>query len=122
MAIYWESATEDIRERVGDPLLRVEVDKETGEYVVLKWFKSYRDFEEQMRFKFWDPALVERTLIAGRPERFDGKAFKYNREAMRTKVEAMQRAKAREVGEAFGEDLFQASNHGVIYSTTQRTR
>lgn len=122
MGIYWESATEDIRERVQDPLLRVEVDKNTGEYVVLKWFRRYQDFEEQMRFKFWDPALVEKTLIAGRPERFDAKAFKYNREAMKAKIEAMQRAKVRDIGRAMGEDIFQTTDHATIYSSAQRTR
>jgi hypothetical protein len=122
MDIYWESATEEIQERTGDKLLRVEVDKDTGEYVILKYFRSYQGFEEQMRFKFWDPGFVEKVLLEGRPERFNSKAFKYNRAAMRAKAEALQRHRRRDIGRAMGEDLYQASEHGTIYSSEQRTR
>jgi hypothetical protein len=123
MGAYWENATKEIQERAGDPLLRVEYDAGAAEpYVVLKWFRSYQDFEEQMRFKTWDPALVEKTLKSGRPDLFNPKTFKYNRRAMKARYEAERFAKLHDVTHAMAEDIAQTTDSATIYSSAQRTR
>ncbi len=123
MREVWESATQEIKERANDPLLRVEIEHGAKEpYVITKFFRSLQDYEEQMRFAFWDPGLVEKALISGRPEVYTSPGYRYNQEKMKARVSAEQRAKMHEYSEAMAEDIYQASDHGTIISSAQRTR
>ncbi len=134
MGEYWENATMEIREKLEDPLLKVEVEAtykknpETGlyerkhKYEILKWFESgdyirFMDGGElvtlvystgwwayQMGFDAWD-GRVEKAMIAGR---LKGRREEIKRRELE-EVERQRREESEEagaIGREMGHDLY----------------
>lgn len=141
---YWESATKEIRERLEDPLLKVEVDVEYDKnpatglyerkhcYKVLKWFREAETVQLvidgspmtlvydtgwwacQMSFDAWD-GRVEKRMIAGR---LRGRLAEI-RAKEKARIEQHKKQKSDEagaIGRDLGHDLYHKW-HPKIYST-----
>lgn len=145
MGEYWESATMEIRERLEDPLLKVEVEIEYERnpetdlyerkcrYEVLKWFREHDYIQTvidgglvvlvydtgwwafQMGFDAWD-GRVEKAMIAGR---LNKERLKEIRAQGKARVEQFKKRKSDEagaIGRELGHDIYHKF-HPRIYST-----
>lgn len=142
MGEYWEAATMEIRERLDDPLLKVEVETkykknpETGlyerkyRYEVLKWFREHDYIQTvidgelvvivydtgwwafQMGLDAWD-GRVEKAMTAGRI-RGRLKEIKEKELAEIEKFKKEEAEAAGAIGRELGRDLYRQLHPKII--------